>query len=417
MLMRTKNSLVLPSRRRILHTLAASAVLLPIAGGRGWAARSPNAGGKRLVVVFLRGAADGLSIVPPWEEPDYAVFRPTIAISPARELALDGPFGLHPALATLLPLWRERSLAFIHACGSPDQTRSHFDAQDYMESGTPGIKTTSDGWMNRLLGTLPGPRRSTEAVAFGPTMPRIFAGKQTVANVPLGRAANAPSALDRPLINAAFDKLYAGDDPLSRAYKEGLMAHKAVLADLQTEMTAADNGAPSPVGFDTDVRHLAQMVRQDPSIDLAFFALGGWDTHINQGTAEGQLANHLKPLGEGLAVLARELGPAYADTVIVVMSEFGRTARENGNRGTDHGHGNVMWVMGGSVAGGKVYGAWPGLGEEMLFEGRDLAITTDFRTVLSTILADHMGVGDAALERIFPSRPAELATAGLIHTA
>jgi uncharacterized protein (DUF1501 family) len=330
-------------------------------------------------------------------------------------MLLDGPFGLHPALASLLPLWRERSLAFVHASGSPDTTRSHFDAQDYMESGTPGVKTTADGWMNRLLGVLPGPRRATEAIAFGPTMPRIFAGKQTVANVSLGRAANAPSALDRPLINAAFDRLYAGDDALSRAYKEGLTAHKAVLADLQTEMTAADNGAPSPIGFATDVQHLAQMVRQDPSIDLAFFALGGWDTHINQGAAEGQLANHLKSLGEGLATLARDLGPAYADTVIVVVSEFGRTAHENGNRGTDHGHGNVMWVMGGPVAGGRIYGDWPGLSHEMLYEGRDLAVTTDFREVLSGILADHMGVSGAALDRIFPSRPASAGIAGLIR--
>lgn len=410
------NRLVLP-RRRVLQSLAAGALLLPITGGRGWAARTANASGKRLVVVFLRGAADGLSIVPPWEDPDYAVLRPTIAIPPSTEMALDGPFGLHPSLAMLLPLWRERSLAFVHASGSPDTTRSHFDAQDYMESGTPGVKTTADGWMNRLVGTLPGPRRATEAIAFGPTMPRIFAGSQTVANVPLGRAAGAPSALDRPLINAAFDRLYAGDDALSRAYKEGLSAHKAVLADLQSEMTAADNGAPSPVGFATDAHHLAQMVRQDPGIDLAFFALGGWDTHINQGAAEGQLANHLKPLGEGLATLVHELGPAYVDTVIVVISEFGRTAHENGNRGTDHGHGNVMWVMGGPVAGGKVYGEWLGLGEDVLHEKRDLAVTTDFRTVLAAILANHMGVEDAALARIFPERPTSPGIAGLIRTA
>ncbi|TAL01163.1 MAG: DUF1501 domain-containing protein [Rhodospirillaceae bacterium] len=379
---------------------------MPFAGGRAWAASNPDSRGKRLVVVFLRGAVDGLSVVPPWGDPDYEEARPTIAIRRGGgAIDLDDRFGLHPALAALTPFWQDRSLAFIHACGSPDQTRSHFDAQDYMESGTPGVKTTMDGWMNRLLGVLPGPRHSTEAIAFGPTMPRILSGKQNVANVPLGRGANAPSVLDRPVINAAFDQLYTGNDPLSHAYKEGLAAHKAVLADLQTDMAAADNGAPSPIGFDTDVQHLATMIKQDPTIDLAFFALGGWDTHINQGAAEGQLANHLKPLGDGLAVLARDLGSAYGDTVILVISEFGRTVHENGNRGTDHGHGNVMWVMGGPVAGGKVYGAWPGLSTEVLHDGRDLAVTTDFRTAVGAVLAGHMGLTDAQLDQVFPERP------------
>src|SRR5262249_14106855 len=159
--------------------------------------------------------------------------------------------------------------------------------------------------------------------------------------------------------------------------------HRKVMADLQADMMQADNGAPSPVTFGQDAAHLAQLVKQDPSVELAFFALGGWDTHVNEGAAEGQLAQRLRPLGQGLADLVQGLGPAYKDTVIVVMSEFGRTARENGNRGTDHGHGNVMWVMGGPVAGGKVYGQWPGLSEDALFEGRDLAVTTDFRSVIA----------------------------------
>jgi uncharacterized protein (DUF1501 family) len=279
-----------------------------------------------------------------------------------------------------------------------------------MESGTPGVKTTADGWMNRLLAALPG----DHAVSFGPTLPRILSGPQQVANVPLGRGATAPVALDRPIINAAFDQLYGGDDPLSRAYKDGLAEHRKVLSELQSDMMAADNGAPSPIGFSTDIEHLVRMVQQDPSIDLAFLALGGWDTHINQGAAEGQLAQHLKPLGEGLAALASGLGPEYANTVVVVISEFGRTVHENGNRGTDHGHGNVMWVMGGPVAGGKVYGDWPGLSVDALHEGRDLPVTTDFRAVLASVLTSHLGVGPSAVARIFPSGP-EAGLPGLLR--
>jgi uncharacterized protein (DUF1501 family) len=404
-------------RREFLRCAAAGALVLPLASRTAWAVRNPESNGKRLVVVFLRGAVDGLNVVAPYTDPLYAEARPTIALGAGSGIIdLDGQFGLHPALATLAPFWNERSLAFVHAAGSPDGTRSHFDAQDYMESGTPGVKSTGDGWMNRLLATLPGTRQSTDAVAFGPTLPRILSGAQPVANVALGRAANAPSVLDRPIINAAFDQLYAGDDPLSRAYREGVATHRKVVAELQTEMMAADNGAPPPIGFDTDTRHLAQLIKQDPSIDLAFFALGGWDTHINQGAAEGQLATHLKGLGEGLAALAHDLGPAYADTVVMVISEFGRTVRENGNHGTDHGHGNVIWLMGGPIAGGKVYGAWPGLEANDLYENRDLAVTTDFRSVAAMVLANHLRRDDANMRRVFPGfAPSDTGLGGLIR--
>jgi uncharacterized protein (DUF1501 family) len=271
-----------------------------------------------------------------------------------------------------------------------------------METGTLGTKSAADGWMNRLIGVLPNPHKVTDAIAFGPTMPRILSGKQPAGTVPNGRAATAQTPLDRPLVNAAFDRLYSGDDALGRAYRDGVAAHKQVLAELQGEMMQADNGAPSPLGFPVDAAHMARLMRQDPSLKLGFFALGGWDTHVNQGGADGQLAQRLKPLGEGLLTLARDLGPAYDETVIVVMSEFGRTVHENGNRGTDHGHGNVMWVLGGRVAGGRVYGAWPGLATDQLYEGRDLAVTTDFRTALGTVLAHHLGVTNAQLAEIFP---------------
>ncbi|MGH7088680.1 MAG: DUF1501 domain-containing protein, partial [Stellaceae bacterium] len=289
------------------------------------------------------------------------------------------------------------------------------DAQDYMESGTPGRKSTPDGWLNRLLAQLPGAHPPTEAVAFGPTLPRMLEGPMRASNIATGRAADRPMPIDRPIVNAAFDALYAGDDRLSRTYREGVSARAHLLADLRQDMIEADHGAPSPVGFAEDTQRLAALIGRDPTVEIAFFDLGGWDTHVEQGATDGQLANHLRPLGEGLAALARGLGPAWRDTVVVVMSEFGRTVRENGNRGTDHGHGNVLWVMGGPVKGGRVYGAWPGLAEEALYQGRDLAITTDFRSVLAVVLERHMHLDPRARAVVFPGAPpAPAAVAGLV---
>jgi uncharacterized protein (DUF1501 family) len=408
-------------RRDFIKLSAASAgiSLLPI-GSRGWAASNPNGAPRRLVVVLLRGAVDGLNVVVPHGEAGYYAARPTIAVPPPGQaggaLDLDGHFGMHPAMAALLPLWQERSLAFIHAAGSPDPTRSHFDAQDYIETGTPGHRSTRDGWMNRLLAQLPGPPAPTSAIAFGATIPRMLSGRASVANVATGRGANRPMPIDRPVINAAFDQLYTGSDALSRAYREGVRMRSQLLAELQDDMIQADNGAPSPVGFATDTQHLAELVAKDRAIELAFFDLGGWDTHVNQGASEGQLAGHLRPLAEGLAVLPKALGPAYDETVIVVISEFGRTVRENGNRGTDHGHGNVIWVMGGAVAGGRVYGAWPGLTETTLYQGRDLAVTTDFRSALGAILRHHLRLETPALDAVFPGAPPQAAAlSGLIR--
>jgi uncharacterized protein (DUF1501 family) len=403
-------------RRRKFLTLssAAAGMSLISIGPHAWAASGGEAVSKRLVVVLLRGAVDGLNVVVPCNESGYYEARPTIAVPrPGQQggvLSLDGRFGLHPALAPLVPMWKERSLAFIQASGSPDPTRSHFDAQDYMESGTPGRKATQDGWMNRLLSQLPGNRTATSAIAFGPTLPRALSGKMTVTNISVGRGANQPMPIDRPVINAAFDELYSGNDRLSRAYQEGVTAHTKLLADLQQDMAQADNGAPSPVGFAEDTGHLVQIIARDPSVQLAFFDLGGWDTHVNQGAAEGQLANHLKPLADGLAALAKGLGPAYRDTVVVVMSEFGRTVRENGNGGTDHGHGNVMWLMGGSIKGGRVYGAWPGLAENALYQERDLAITTDFRSALSIVLQHHLRLEKKQVDVVLPNAPPPPAT-------
>ena len=406
-------------RRQFLRTLTyagAAAGLMPIGGGA-WGAAMQNGSPpstKKMVVIFLRGAVDGLSVVAPYAEPDYARYRPTIALpAPGQTdglLDLDGHFGLHPALAPLMPLWSGGTLAFVHASGSPDPTRSHFDAQDYMESGTPGVKRTSDGWMNRLLGELPGRPSPTRGLSIGAVLPRIYAGPIPVASIAEGQGATRATILDQPRVADAFAKLYDGDDAASRTYRESITARREVLASLdpggaEKEQMAASNGAPLPNGFPDDAARLARLMRNDPNVQLAFVALGGWDTHAGQGTARGQLANRLRPLGEGLAVLAERLGPMLDDTVIVVMSEFGRTARENGNRGTDHGHGNAMWILGGPVAGGKMHGRWPGIDESSLNENRDLAITTDFRTVVAGIAERHLALPDAQLDALFPHRP------------
>lgn len=390
---------------------------LVMLGTRGWAASlAPSGNGRRLVVIFLRGAVDGLNVVVPYSDSRYYEARPTIAVpKPGEEggvVDLDGRFGLHPALSPLMPYWQAKTLAFIHASGSPDPSRSHFDAQAYMETGTPGQSTTADGWMNRLLACLPEPHSPTAALSLSATLPRIFFGPEPVANLPLGRKAVHPMPLDRPRIAAAFADLYKGDGPLDRAFKEGQAARSQVMSDLQQDMAESANGAPPADEFVQDASRLAELISRDGSIRLAFLSVGGWDTHVNQGSAQGQLANHLRPLGEGLEQLIQGLGPVYADTAVLVISEFGRTFRENGNGGTDHGHGNVIWLMGGRVNGGRVHGHWPGLGDEELYQSRDLAVTTDFRQVAGALITGHLQLPATALGRVFPQgmgQPADLA--------
>ena len=398
-------------RRDFLKLAVLSTSGLLLLDGNGWAARATDddKNHKRLVVVFLRGAADGLNVVVPYSDSSYYVSRPTIAVPRPNEsggaLRLDGHFGLHPALTSVMPLWEKGTLAFVHASGSPDPSRSHFDAQDFMETATPGLAKTPDGWLNRLLGVLPGMRSSSEALSVGPTLPRILSGPIPAANLPLGKAGTRPTPLDRPEIQAAFDRLYTGNDPLSVAYREGEASRKKLLAELTEEMQMADQGAPSPVGFADEAKNLGRLMARDPGLKVAFIALGGWDTHINQGSVQGQLPNRLNALGESLSTFVQALGSAYSDTVILVMSEFGRTVHENGNTGTDHGHGNVMWVMGGNVRGGKVYGQWPGLSGNELYEGRDLAVTTDFREVISVVLESQFGLTSSQLNKVIPRGP------------
>jgi len=397
-------------RRDFLNSLALGAGLVLPLGSNAWAALGDTPTRKKLVVVMLRGAVDGLNVVAPVGDDNYLRLRPTIGLAlPGMEggaLDLDGYFGLHPALASLQPLWREKKLAFVHASGSPDATRSHFDAQDYMESATPGRKNTPDGWMNRLVAALPGTSTPSRLLGIGPVLPRILAGQAAAVNLPNVAAAAKPDVLDRPALGSAFDQLYRDHPRFGRAYADGRAAHKEVLQAAEPPaMLAADRGAPLPNGFPDDAARLAALMRNDPRIQLAFVALGGWDTHAGQGGATGQLANRLAPLGQGLAVLAERLGPLFDDTTVVVMSEFGRTARENGNGGTDHGHGNAMWVMGGKVRGGKVYGDWEGVGDAGLNEGRDLPVTTDFRSVLAQIAEQHLLLSDKQLDLVFPAVP------------
>src|SRR5215472_17446677 len=397
--------------------------LLALAGGAAfasglapiWTARAEGPS-QRLVVVMLRGAVDGLNVVVPYGEEAYYEARPTIAIpkpgGDSGALALDGHFALHPALAALMPLWNDKKLAFVHAAGSPDPSRSHFDAQQFIENGTPGHPTTTDGWMNRVLAALPGARTSTDALSVGPTLPFILKGPIAVANLPLCPRAAQPMAIDQPQEASAFDKLYAGSGRQGEAYRQGREARTELIANMSSEEQMADNGAPTANALPAVADRLAGLMTRDRHIRLAFASLGGWDTHVNQGAESGQLANRLKPLGEGLAAFAKALGTDWDDTVVVVISEFGRTVHENGNHGTDHGHGNVIWLLGGSVRGGRVYGEWPGLAKAQLYQGRDLAVTTDYRTVFAAILERHLGLADRELVQIFPGLPSARSNLG-----
>ena len=403
-------------RRDFMYTLALGAGALFLPGMNVWAATNPDPAisKRKLIVVMLRGAVDGLNVVAPYGDANYARLRPTIAVArPGQDdglIGLDGYFGMHPALRPLQDHWQQQRLAFVHASGSPDPTRSHFDAQDYLESGTPGRKGTADGWMNRLLANLPGPAVPTRAISVGPVMPRILSGHALAMNIATGAAAGRATLLDKPQVGSAFDRLYqpgqgGQPDKYANIYQQAQSAHKEMMSSMETESQIADNGAPLPNGFPDDAARLATLFRNDPRVQCAFIALGGWDTHANQGAGTGQLANRLAPLAQGLATLAQRLGPMFNDTTIVVMSEFGRTARQNGNGGTDHGHGNVMWLLGGPVMGGKVHGDWQGLDEARLHEGRDVPVTTDFRSVLAQVAERHLQLPDRQLGLVFPDLP------------
>jgi len=396
------------SRRVLLRNGGLALVSLGFAPG--FVARTAAAGGtarrKVLIAIFQRGAADGLNIVVPFGEPDYYAARPTIAIPQpgggrdGAALDLDGFFALHPRLAPLLPLWRDRTLAIVHACGSPDTTRSHFDAQDYMESATPGVKSTPDGWLNRVLAA---DRRADEtpfrAIALAPQLPRTLQGPApALAMTDVGHFGVHGGAAAQ----ASFEAEYASaaDRALNRTGREAFDA----MRQLETAAPASyqpANGAEYPrSAYGQALRQIAQLVKADVGLEVAFTESSQWDHHANEGGANGQLANRLGDFAQGIAALTTDLGSRMQDVVVLTMSEFGRAVAENGNRGTDHGHANVMFAAGGAVKGGRVYGRWPGLAVAQRHEGRDLAVTTDFRDVFAEIAVRHLGIRDA--RAVFP---------------
>jgi len=370
-------------------------------------AATPMPNKKQLVVLFQRGAADGLNIVVPFAEPNYYRMRPSIAIPQPRrgaigEAAIDlnGYFGLHPSLAPLEPLFHKN-----HAAGSPDPTRSHFDAQDFMESGTPGVKATDDGWLDRALQTIPEENTSPfRAVAMGPNLPRMLRG--SAGAIALPNLKNFKVIPQSPAMNnvvqGGFQAMYSQsvDHALHGTGTETFEAID-MLSKIDTSELPPENGAQYPTSrLGQNMQQIGQLLKAKVGVEVLFVDCGGWDNHVNEGGVQGQLSNLLKDLGQSLAAFHQDMGDRMQDIVVITMSEFGRTAKENGNRGTDHGHANSMFVMGGEVKGGKVYGKWPGLDDHQLNEGRDLALTTDFRYILGETLTKHIGVKDLAT--VFP---------------
>jgi uncharacterized protein (DUF1501 family) len=370
------------------------------------AASAPRS--KVLVTIFQRGAVDGLNMIVPFGERDYYALRPSIAIpkpgsSPESAIDLDGFFGLHPRLAPLKPLYDGGQLAVVHACGSPDSTRSHFDAQDYMESATPGVKSTQDGWLNRYLHAREHAQATPfRAVAMAPQLPRTLQGLEPALAIGQIGQFGIRAGQSTDMVQASFEAEYAAA-AASVLNKTGREAFDAVrmLKSADPSRYTPQNGAEYPRSpFGDALKQIAQLIKADVGLEVAFAETGNWDHHAQEGGAVGQLANRLTDFSGSIAALVRDLGDRMTDVMILTMSEFGRTVAENGNRGTDHGHGNAMMLIGGGVRGGKVYGKWPGLARELRYEGRDLAVTTDFRTVFAEAAGGHLGLTDTA--HVFP---------------
>ena len=371
-------------------------------------AAGASAPARRLIAIFQRGAVDGLSVVVPHGEADYYRARPSIAIPrpTARENAtvdLDGFFGFNPRLLPLKRFWDARQLAVVHACGSPDSTRSHFDAQDYMESATPGVKSTGDGWLNRYLQARHSETETPfRAVSLTSQLPRLLQGPAPALALSQIAQFGIRAGQAGDTVGASFEAQYstAGDKVLNGTGRAAFDAIRMLKA-ADPSKYQAEAGADYPRSpFGQALKQIAQMTKADLGLEVAFAEVGGWDTHVNQGAAQGQLGNRLDDFARGIAALVLDLGDRMADTVVLTMSEFGRAVNENGNRGTDHGHGNAMLAIGGGVRGGRVYGRWPGLAPEQRYDRRDLAVTTDFRDVFGEIVVRHLGVTDA--RPIFP---------------
>jgi uncharacterized protein (DUF1501 family) len=367
------------------------------------AAPQPNRRRRVLVTIFQRGAMDGIMAVPPTDDGTLRQLRPRLAMSAARGAGnaaipdLGVGFGLHPGFASLLPLWQERRLAIVHAVGSPDPTRSHFDAQDYMETGTHGRKGTPSGWLNRAVGMMGHDATPFRAVAMTPALPRSLYGDQpAVAVTNLADFKVRLPGADRVAAAAGqdFEALYekASQNLLQHTGSETFEAIDMLsMTDIAHYQPAGGAVYPkSPLG--DALRQIALLIKSDVGLEVAFAESGGWDTHVAQGTADGTFARRAADLAQSIAAFWTDLGPRQDDVLLTTMTEFGRTARENGSGGTDHGHGSCLFVLGNQVDGGKVVGHVPGLGANDLYEGRDLPVTTDFRSVFCELAGKHLGI-------------------------
>jgi uncharacterized protein (DUF1501 family) len=428
------------SRRQLLHTLGAGIALST--APHVWAQAAPHgaqSGQGRMVVVFLRGAYDGLSAFVPYADADYYKLRPTIAIAAPdgnanTALKLDDTFAMHPSMAALMPLWQQGVLSFVPAAGMPTPNRSHFDAQYQMETGHSGKTSGASGWINSLAGL----NKAPTALGVGEANPAILSGNAKVKLIPQGQAAERVGVLANATTRQALLDLYAGNDTVSTAFRQGADSRMQSAKELSTEKTALDarramavreqanmmdrkldkdgtpantaaqnaqmqaasNGAADPVGLQLDAQHLGTLMRNDRTLSLGFLSAGGWDTHANQGSVTGQLADRLGNLAKGIAQLRQEF--SEPNDTIVVMSEFGRTSAENGTKGTDHGFGNAMWLLGNRVQGGQWHGQWTGLARGNLNENRDLPAHHDYRAVLAQVLRGTFALPDTALANVLP---------------
>jgi uncharacterized protein (DUF1501 family) len=376
------------------------------------AATLTNASGKKktIITIFQRGAVDGLNVVVPYGDSEYYNLRRNIAVAKPNQtdgvINLDGFFGLHPSLKPFETFWKNKQLAIVHSVGSPDNTRSHFDAQDYMEAGTPGLKSTRDGWLNRILQTTQSDKDSPfRAVAMAQQTPRSLIGRApTIAMTNLSdfaiRAGEYTNA-----VQGGFEGIWqdTANQKLGETGKETFEAVKFLKQANPSQYKAANDAQYPNSPFGRSMLQIAQLIKAGIGLEIAFTDTPGlnWDTHANEGNGRGQLANLLRDFGASITALATDLGQQMDDVIILTMSEFGRTARQNGSNGTDHGHGNVMFALGNSVKGGKVYGDWKGLSNDKLYEGRDLDVTTDFRDVLGEVAYKHFGSKD--LKKLFPN--------------
>ena len=377
-----------------------------VAAGRVWAAPTA-AKGPRLLVVFLRGAYDAANVVIPTGSDFYYQSRPTLQIArpdPANAdaaLPLDADFSLHPALKdTIYPLWRKQQIAFVPFAGADDLSRSHFETQDVIEMGQPlqGDRNFNSGFMSRLYSVLSGAR----PIAFTDQLPLTFRGGAQIPNIGLG-SVSKPGVDERQA--KLIQDMYRGQ-ALAQSVSEGFQVRDEVYQSISMEMQQANRGAVSAKGFELSTRRIARLMKADYS--LGFVDVGGWDTHVNQGAAKGYLADRLSELGRGLAGFVDEIGPeAWNDTMVIVVSEFGRTFRENGNKGTDHGHGSVYWVLGGQVRGGRIAGEQARVDATSLFQGRDYPVLTDYRSLMGGIFSRVYGLDRGRLDKVFPQAQAK----------